>query len=330
MLKGVLRKLFVLSAIYDGSGWRFTFIELIRIKKRVRFRGRSCMTDLEPLKKYRKEPFVLIIGGVGVISKIFDIDDASAGRISDNTGQFISCREPAGTDSVKLTFMRRELFDSLMQQLSIYKLPIISTRIDPDNNILKESTEAGNDFFGTGFSVSRLIRPTAETSILASLYTNKLMLPVLSGLMLILVLNFFIGRNLQQEFQQQQLLLNRLTKENSFVTDQKKQQAKLLSMLLPEFKYRYSLLADQIASVVPADVTLVELTINPLSKKIQVNKPLSTEINKIRIIGSCSLLTQTARFTTSLKNFGFVKDIKILSLDKDRTGNYIFEIELYL
>lgn len=330
MLKGILKKMFVLSAVHDGSDWRFTLIELIRYRKKTRVKRRLSIDDPGSLKKYRKEPFVLVIGGAGVISKIFSAEDISAARISDNPDKFISYTEPAGGDSFKLTFMRRELFDGLIRQLAPYKLSVISTRIDTHGNILIESLEAGDDFFGKGLSLREILHPAPETNQLASVCTNKIMLPVLGGILIILSLNFFIQHNLRQEIQRQQFLLTRLNRELNSDTEQEKQRAKVVTMLLPGSKDNYSLLADRIASVVPAEITLTELTLTPLGKKIQEGKPLQAQTGKVKITGNGSSSNPVAVFADSLKSFGFVKDIKLVSLDKDRTGNYVFEIELYL
>lgn len=331
LLSHILTRLTVLAAESQPEGWRLTLLETVWHKKQVRIR--SCKRDHrfgEGAKLAAKTPVALVLYGHGIISKIYPAESDLAARITGNAQEFISFSEPSGDKEIRLTFLRRELYDSLAEQLAGYGLPVVATRICAPQEWRQEVKAAGEEFFTRDLRIRSLMKPSPENSRIASLAASKLMLPVLCSALALLMANYFVYSRLESETEKQRYELGILRSDVAVRDREQTERRKLQEQYLRPSRWRYSFLADRIAGTVPDGVMLTALSMNPLLKKLQENKPLQADAGRIVIRGESLSSEPVAEFADRLRELEFAEQLKLISLDRDRTGQYVFEIEIRL
>lgn len=325
----ILPCLNVLYSVNTETGWDHTLFEVIIRKGRVRLKKRTKDFRPEQLgRKKKKEPLVAVISGRGVIKKTYPSGSAAAG-ITGNKKDFLSASEESG-DCTEVTFMRREPYDSLIRELCSHTSGLVGVRLDPDGLPFDEVIAAGNDFFKGSLSAGELLKASPESNKLASLMASRIMLPVIGAAFLIVAVNFFIQRDLQEKTAQQQFVLNRMERTRASETKQRGGKELLGGLLMPQAKHPYAVIADKIADRVPEGVMLTELSINPPNGRLQEKKPLSTHPDKVTIRGESGSAAAVTDFTSALQAIELGETTRLLSMARDRNGKYVFEISLDL
>lgn len=342
-LRHILKTLIVIVAESETSGWRCARYGLILYKDRVRIQSRrSNLTPQQIGTEKIKSPVVVVMRGAGIVSKTVAADSEllsavsngkdfvwATERVSGTAGdESVKPEAAAGGESIRLTFMRRELWDSLMVQLGESRKFVIATHIGLEANIQEEIRTAGEDFFGKELTLANLIKPGAESNTLASLVASRLLLPVLACALMVLTINYRVNAGLQETVEQQSLELGLLRKNEAAHQKKMAEKKKIETLYLQKSHYPHSVVADRIASLVPTGIMLTMLTINPIEKRIQNYKPLQVAMNKATIKGESVAPEPVTQFTESLKTLDFVRRTRLLSYDRNRSGKYSFEIEI--
>lgn len=104
----------------------------------------------------------------------------------------------------------------------------------------------------------------------------------------------------------------------------------ILNQLSNEPRFSYAWIADQIASVVPDEIILTELEIQPLKDRIQENKPVNVEKNKILIKGQSLNPASVTDFTDSIQVLGAFGPVQLTMHNKDRNDHYLFTLDVSL
>lgn len=327
----ILNRLTVLYAAYTEQGWKYTVVEVYRKRGEIRL-GEQCdgFSPEEWKGRKHKFPVILVLGGRGIVTKEYATGSEAIQRITAHPQEFLFALEDITENRQQLTFLRREQYDNLMTELSTYKLPVIAVRIDPAGDMAAEARTAANEFFGHTLAGKNLIKPLPENNTLFGLLTSRLLLPVLGLVLSALVVNFFVQQNLQQQVEQQQVVLAGFQRITSQQNEQQGRQQELQGMLAAGPRYPSGWMADRIAAVIPAGVTLTELTVQPVQKKLQDNKPLLIESGRILIRGESASASPVTRLTDTLGRLEMNRSVQLLSLTRDRNNRYQFEIDLRL
>jgi len=327
----ILNRLTVLYAARIEQGWRYTVMEAYRAKGEIRLMKKSDDFSLDRWKgRKQKYPVVVALCGRGIVSKEYPSGAEAIRRITAHPEEFLFGVEKCGQGRERLTFLRRDQYNELMAELSVYKLPIITTRIDPVGDPEAEARATAVDFFGETLAGKNMLKPLPENNTLFGLITGRLLLPVLGVVLLALMVNFFIQQNLQQQAEEQQFILNGFSRTTTQRSQEQDRQQELQEMLVTGLPYPYAWVADRIASVIPPGVTLTELTIQPILKKLQENKPLTIETNRVVIRGQAASAIPITCLTDTLRSWETSHSVQLLSLTRDRNNHYQFEIDLRL
>jgi Tfp pilus assembly protein PilN len=331
MLSKFIKKISVISAVYSGSKFDFHLMVIGREKDEPKVIQSSESVPLPDItSKNYDTPLILIISGKGVISKDFKIESEEAGQITNHPEEFLFASENTGDNMMRVTFLRRKMYDTLCREINIERLPIVDVRIDAENNTRYEAIKAAEEFWTTQPGIKDVLTPSMRSSILLSLLAKQLLLPVLAVLLVMLLGNFFMQQHITGKLKEQQILMSQAQKNSAQAertTDLKQQ---IMNDLVDEIRYPYSWIADRIASVVPDDVVLSELEIQPLNGKIQANKPVVAYENRIVVKGRCKDSESVTSLTDSIHSLGIFSTVQLNVLNKDRNNNYQFNIEISL
>ncbi len=329
-LKIIFRKLNVLVAVSQPDGWRYVRYEVLFHRGHARIRCRTTFVPAAWTKKGQKTPWILVVGGDGVVSKSCAPESETARHIFENFSEFLSATEPVSGGLVRLTFMRREVYDGLMSALAACRLPLVSTRLLPGGDPFTEVRVAADDFFGTTLQPKALVQATSEANCLCELLYRRLLVPVLAVCLVALLANFFVQNGLRREAGEQRAELARLQQAAAAENRQKAGADGLRAMLLPASSYPYAWLADRIAGVVPPETMFTSLSVNPLTKKLQEGKVPVIQSGKIILRGYAPDAAPIARMADSLRRTEPFSRLKLTTLEKDRAGRYQFEIAIDL
>lgn len=92
-----------------------------------------------------------------------------------------------------------------------------------------------------------------------------------------------------------------------------------------------SLLADQLGIDLPSDIRLINLEVFPLSNKIQKEKPMTFEYNKIVTEGFAQNAKDLDHWIETCKSYSWIKDVSLIKYDYDTyTKKGTFKLELHL
>ena len=159
---------------------------------------------------------------------------------------------------------------------------------------------------------------------------KKVSLPVLLFLIVVLLINFFVQQNIANQLQEQQIRLAQTKRNTAQVEKNLGEKQQILNQLSNEPRFSYAWIADQIASVVPDEIILTELEIQPLKDRIQENKPVNVEKNKILIKGQSLNPASVTDFTDSIQVLGAFGPVQLTMHNKDRNDHYLFTLDVSL
>ena len=331
LLANILRNVHVIHAIYNGANFDFHLLEISIDKNGVKtdkYLKDMTLSDISG-KKF-DAPLVLTISGKGVISKIYKENSEELKRITEQPNDFLFASENVGDGMLKLTFLRRNLYDILCEELNIENFTLVEVRIDANNNPEQEARKAAEDFWTSKFSIKEAFAPSIRSSSLLSLVAKKVSLPVLLFLIVVLLINFFVQQNIANQLQEQQIRLAQTKRNTAQVEKNLGEKQQILNQLSNEPRFSYAWIADQIASVVPDEIILTELEIQPLKDRIQENKPVNVEKNKILIKGQSLNPASVTDFTDSIQVLGAFGPVQLTMHNKDRNDHYLFTLDVSL
>lgn len=329
-LRCILKTLIILVAQSEPAGWSFTYYQLIRRHGKMRIRKRIRDFSPEEMTKEKpKSPVIVILRGTGIIAKTVPQGSEFLNAVADEE-EFVHASEPVAENQVRLTFLRKTLWDSLTDRISALQPQIAETHITVEDQTIDAIRAIGDDFTRRELTFRNLIRPTPAGNVLASLITSKLLKPLLVVAFIVLGMNYAVNRHLQNTVYQQQTELDRLQKDAEADRKERSEKEKVKTPDRWKSVHPHGIVADRIAASVPLGVMLTAMTINPLEKKIQRDKPLQVSMNKVRIAGLTPDAEPVNRFVAKLKGWEWAHNVRLLSYDKDRSVDYRFEIEIEL
>jgi Tfp pilus assembly protein PilN len=158
---------------------------------------------------------------------------------------------------------------------------------------------------------------------------NKIKLPVLILILMLLVANTFISQNVSDEYRQNNAKLLILQKQHgqiSSVTQQKQQAIAGYNKSLP---IKISFVYDRIAIVTPDEITLSELAVQPLSRPFESVKEPKLNENRIYISGITRNYESISEYIANLEKEEFIKKLTLTSVTQDnKTGIFSFKINI--
>lgn len=331
LLANILKRIHVIHAIHDGNRFDFHLVEINIGKNGIKMN--KCLRDIPVTditgSKFNT-PLILIVSGKGIISKNYSENSEELKQIINQPNDFLFACEKMGDGLLKVTFLRRKLYDALCKELNIGKLPLVEVRIDANNNLDEEARKAAEEFRTSRFSIKEAFTPSMRSSNLLSLIAGKILLPVLSILLAILLVNFFVQQNIAGRLKEQQYLLAQTKKNTAQAEKSLGEKQQILDQLANESNFPYAWIADQIASAVSDEIILTELNIQPLIDRVQENKPIKVERNKVVIKGKGTNSASVAAFTDSIQAIRVFKTVQLDMLNKDRNDNYLFTLNISL
>lgn len=327
----ILRKLHVIHAVSDGNKFDFHLFEISIGKNGIMIDKCLEYISLEDIVAQKfSNPVILTISGRGVISKEYKKNSEESKQITDRPDDFLFAIEDLEDGMIRVIFLRRKLYDLLCRQLIVDRLSLVEVRIDVNNNPEQEARKAAEEFWRNKFGIKEVFSPSMRSNNLLSLVVRKILLPVLSSFLGVLLINFFVQQEFAGQLREQQFLLAQAKKNTTQVEKSLGERQEILNHLGNETKYPYAWIADRIASVVPKGIVLTELIIQPLKDKIQEKKTINVEKNKVVVRGRGIDPTSVTAFTDSIRVLNVFSTVQLIMQHKDKSDNYLFTLNASL
>ncbi len=308
-------------------------VDVVRtIRDKHGTRVESAVTDMEPEElggMKLKDPVLAVVSGHGVIRKVFQAEDADGMERVTGNEELIYSRSGEEKGEVTLCFTRRERIVSLEEMISRERMPVLEMRVACGDGKTTDDAAlllAGR-FYGNKVGWRELVHGGTRGDRLAGLVADKIKIVMLCSLLVLLLVNYLWNGSVRERYAGQQIEMSSLERDVS----NREKLSREMENVVREFKgngvKRYCAILDRIAAVVPPKVNLETLTVNPLLKTIEERKSLVLREGYVELTGETPVSGEVTVFTGALAECDFARQVKLLSLDKDReTGMFHFKI----
>lgn len=295
-----------------------------------RLKGKVQIEEFKDFKpdafdKWKKNPVILLIIGEQIVSKAYDKNDLTLKRIMNNPEFLYDIENEKGE---ALSFLRLENISDFMRSVEQYHLLLLDTWI--------YSLESSYDLEGrlnklylNRFKTCTFWKSPNLTNALARLLFHKIFWPVLLFFFVLLLGNLFLHSYYTKEYQQKQSAIQQNKKEKrTGATDNEKQKQMLVSYnQLPVRSF--ALIADRIASYVPANLYLTSMNLFPLAKNSNSRdkRSLIIDYHTIRLKGLVETPGSVTLLSQLLETDNLFVEVKVLQLER-RKNTQVFEFEL--
>lgn len=288
-----------------------------------------------------KNPVLVVVTGAGVVRKVYDCNQTrEIERVTENEAFVWNCGERENGERM-IDFTRKDRIVSLSEAFETDRVPVVDIYIGggpgrevllPEEEDIRAAAEwAVKRFYRENAEGKQLLGSGKTGDVLAGLIAGKVKIPLLVCLLCLLLINYLWSASVREEYRRQQEVLPVLETNASGREKVSGEMARIMDEFKGEGKTFFSLLSDRIASLVPPEVNLETLVVNPLIKSIEEKKPLMIREGYIGLTGSTAEPEKVTVLTGSLAGCDFARQVKLLSLDRDReTGLFHFNIWIVL
>lgn len=275
-------------------------------------------------KEALKYLVVVIVYGYGVVTKSDDAEICT--RIRTDPKSFLWC-----SMNGKMSFVRKDRLRVVEGELASYNIvPVRVFCIDNDSDFNQIVTILLQKVYDD-LKWTILLKPTRESSAAMLVLARRAIFPILGAALVLLAANVLISihlNNKRQQLQSEVEVRNKAALRNS-LTEIRQQE--LLASFAASFHTSRAVLCDQIARVVPYQVTLTSLEIEPLIERFESGKPLHSRENTVVICGNTPVAADIPSFLQKLSALEQCRNVRLINVEKDRGSNrLIFRIELLL
>lgn len=266
----------------------------------------------------------VVVCGYGVVSK--PDESEIAGRIKADAETFLWSSADGAT-----SFVRRERLGALTEELAgegITPVQIFCAPVDADFG--KVAGEFARQLYAR-LRWRTFVRPRAESSAAAQALVRRLAFPVLGVFLCVLAANAVLSPDLnaRRQILQEEIAARERTASNAASAGARQRE------LLTEFSKRpevpRSIVCDRIAGAVPERVVLMQLAVEPLTKRFEAGKLLLRLENRAVVCGMAPVASDVSAFVQRLSELTCCRDVRLTHVEKERDGDRLtFRIETAL
>lgn len=331
MIACLFRKLIFIRVQLEGSEILRKELAVVRFHKGKAFVKEWKRCEADSFSKYKNNLALLLVTSDQVVTKVYDREDQTIRRIIKNPELIWSTDTTEGQEPT-LSFLRREGLNSLLGTIEKNKMLLIDTWIQgaDDESVINTKLEHS---YETLFRSTGLNKAVDLKNRLANLLFHKMLLPVLSFFLLLLLGNYFVYSHYTEQYQIKQSKIHQDKRANKAKSSNNQKENQLTAIYNQIPHKSFALLADRMASYIPNNLILTSMVISPLVKngnsksknEIQIDYQLIRLKGSVETPGSVTLLTQL------LEADALFSKVKVTSLYRKKdTDNFDFELEITL
>ncbi|MDR0753872.1 MAG: PilN domain-containing protein [Prevotellaceae bacterium] len=270
-------------------------------------------------------PVAVLLKGYGIITKNCDTNKDIISRVTGDENHFLWNFDYKG----HISFVRIEQVEKFLKKIENIQNKIIEIECLTDDADRQTAENRIMQIIKEKFSIRNIVKPSTYGSRLALMLFHKIKLPALIFILLILVANTLVSRNISVLYMENSTKLMTLQKQHgqiSNITQQKRQAIAVHNKNLPiKIAFAY----DRIATVTPEQITLSELAVQPLAKPFVTGKEPELNENRIYISGYTHNYESISEYIAGLEKEKFIKKLTLASVTQDsKTGIFNFKINM--
>ena len=323
LLKGIFNKILLFDIRIDNDYADISFYVVKYKGDNLIYQPQGYKTKI--LERWKNNIAILSITGEQIVSRAYQAEDTATRKIAENE-QLVWSISQETNDNATISFLRKELLNEITSLLEKNKIHIAETWINRYE--IHDRDEKIASFLNRKINFTHIRRSKSDLNLFSELLYHKVKLPVLLLLFCALLANFFVNSNIRKEYEQNQILLT--NKQRDTKTKAEKDGNNRISGEYAKIPtHYYALIADRIASYVPDNVRLGQLTLFPIGKNSPRNRGIIIESKSIIVKGDVDIPGSITLFTQLLSADNMFSKVDIASLSR-KEGATIFEFELLI
>lgn len=265
-------------------------------------------------------PTIVLVVGKGVISKSYANDENIIQRVKGNDSLYWSCDD----ESKIISFVRKEQIDSEIEDfISVISIEVVHAI---DDEIIKKVTYR---FYNDVFTIGNIVKYDDASRKIVSHLIKRVEIPFMISIFVILLINFFVNSHFSEANSKLQLELVNSRRIAKNMESQRSNESKLLSENLPVRDLEVAVMLDKLSSQMPSGITLNNLTIDPLKRRLEEKKAPNIDKNIIMINGETTSANDITIMTNRIEKLDFAKSVKIKNIAQNRDDDKLeFEVEV--
>ncbi len=268
-------------------------------------------------EKAGKAPLLIMACGYGVITKEVSAAPDVAAKVMAPESGYIWAR-----DGDRLSFVRQ----AQMEPFAELKPLAMGCGVSPS-----DAGRFAEQYYAQNVKLRNALRPTPEGSVLALQLVRRVQMPVLCLLLTLLVANALIGPRVAGRRQAVQSEIMALERQLGKADDASRSRTQTLAEWGHIPPHGYAWLCDRAASVIPKDIFLTSLSVQPLLKTIEEGKKPNFSENEMVITGCSARSESVSGYAAALGNLHMARQVRLSSVEHDREKDvYTFRINLEL
>jgi Tfp pilus assembly protein PilN len=284
--------------------------------------------DIKSIETSKEQiPIVILLKGYGIITKNCDANKDIISRVTADKKQFLWNFDYQG----HISFVRNEQVINVLQKIKKGQHRIISIECLSNDATDRTIENRIKQISKESFSIRNIAKPSIYSSRLAMMLFQKIKLPVLILILLLLVANTFISKNVSERYMQSNSKLTILQKQHGQIHNITQQKQQAIAGYNKSLPVKIAFVYDRIAIITPEQITLSELAVQPLSKPFELGKYPKLQENKIYISGFTKNYASISEYIAKLEKETFIKKLTLTSVVQDnKTGVFSFKIGIDL
>lgn len=327
----LFRKILLFRIEMDKNGIKQKEVATVCFVKGKARVGEWKSFEAGAFSKWKNSPALIVVTGEGIISKAYDKQDATCKRIMKDPELLWDVEEEKGRQPM-ISFLRRGSLSGFLQTVSLHHLALIDTWIYSADIEYDIQTRL-EKLYLAHFKSTALWKSSDCRDILANILFQKIFLPVLLSVFVLLLGNYFLHSYYTKQYQQKQNIIYRSERDTRASSLHEKKKNQLLGGYNQIPNQSFALLADRIASYVPVNLFLTSMQVFPLGKSpnIKEKKTLHVDYRLIRLKGMVETPGSVTLLSQLLESDKLFDKVKVVRLGrKKNTELFEFEMEITL
>lgn len=326
----VVRKIFnrinvLLVTFSDADSFSVSVLQYRNSKLSAKYEDLNASAYADILKE--QIPIAVLLKGYGVITKNCETNKDIIAKVTAEQSHFLWNFDYKG----HILFIRTEQVDKALGKLQKWQDKIIETACVDDNADERAIESLTAQISSDKFSVRHIAAPTLYGSRMAMMLVQKIKLPVLLFILLLLVANTFVSSNISDTYAQSAARLTAIREQRGQLSSIEQQKQQAIAGYSRRMPAKIASLCDRIALITPQQITLTELHVQPLVKSFEAGKELKLHDNKVHISGYASSYASISEYIADLQKEPFIQKLTLASVAQSaKTSLFAFSIYIDL
>lgn len=323
----LLRKIDVVTAVCQSTSCFYVHLYRVTASRKNLYKTATPVDlGIHNPEQILRAPVILLVSGYGVLCREREDDAPVLNRVLSDTKTFFY-KEKGRT----LSFIRREQLERVSgllekSNIELCDIDLVTGEITPE--IIERHAQ---QFVKNNITFRRILTPGRTGSVIAGCIYKNIRLYVLALFVLLLILNLFLKGLLEKEYGTQAAELSALRKQSEQLQEVALEKERIGRVFRDNIPWKYGMLCDYLGAVVPPDIILKRMGVQPLMKTLSNGESPAVRTNTILVSGYASRPEQITFFMQNIEKEEYAQKVRLKEMRQDKeNGNFTFTIEILI